>query len=438
MIFHTKMITPLKKRAAKTRIMQITILTYGSRGDVQPHLALGVRLQKLGYQINFAAPERFGDFVTEHGLEFSPLAGDPAKLSRAFVDQAGSNPLKNMKVMLEYALPLAEQVWEGAQRACQNADAVIHSFIMLFSGQMLAEQLGIPQIHTNLFPVFTPTREFSAPSMPALNFGSYNWLTHWVMQQSMWQGSRIGNYLAIKAAKQKLPMVNTWPLGRKVSPPVPLFYAISPTVLPKPADWPSHAHMTGYWFLESDNEWQAPKDLADFIHAGPPPIYIGFGSMITKESEKLLDTVVEAVQISGQRAVLLSGWTKLDTANLTDQLFVADNIPHDWLFPQMSVIVHHGGAGTTAAAFHSGKPQVVVPFAADQPFWARQAQRLGSAPAPLPRRKLNAKKLAAAITTVLADEDMQQRAGKIGERIRGEDGLGQAAKLIQAHFGKAI
>lgn len=415
-------------------IMRITILTYGSRGDVQPHIALGVGLMGAGNQVRIAAPKRFAEMVMEYGLEFSPLAGEPADLSAAFVNKAGSNPIKTMRVMAEYAIPLAQQVWADMQTACKDCDAIIHSFIMMLSGYVIAEQLDIPQISTNLFPAFFPTTAFHAPSMPLINNRLYNLFSHRFFTTAFWHGTKLANMYARRFGGADLPPVKIWPLGKSVQPPTPVLYGISPSVLPKPGDWPAQAHMTGYWFLKEKNDWQPEQDLQHFLQTGPPPVYIGFGSMVTQKRAELLETVVDAVRLSGQRAVLLSGWTGLDTSHLPEQLFVTDEVPHSWLFPYMVALVHHGGAGTTASAFWSGRPQVVVPFAADQPFWAERVHRLGAGTQPLPYRKLTAGKLASAIQQAVNDPDMGERAKEIGEAVQREDGVASAVEIIQKHL----
>ena len=254
--------------------MRITILAYGSRGDVQPHIALGYGLARAGYQVRIAAPERFASLAAEHGLDFSPLAGDPSELSVAFVDRAGTNPIKEVQVMAEYVNPLAQQVWLDIQSACRDCDVIIHSFMMMLSGHIMAEQLGVPQVSTHLFPAFFPTKEFHVPSVPKLNNSIYNWISHFAFQWAFWQGGRFANNYLVRCKGADLPLVKVWPLGKDVQPPIPVLYGISPSVLPRPADWPPQAHMTGYWFLDEREDWQPSHELQQFLQAGRPPIYL--------------------------------------------------------------------------------------------------------------------------------------------------------------------
>jgi UDP:flavonoid glycosyltransferase YjiC (YdhE family) len=417
--------------------MRITILSYGSRGDVQPFVALGVGLKKAGYRVRLAVPHRFEEFVESHGLEFAPLVGDPSELSRLFVDRAGSSPFKTMQVMWSFALPLAKEVALAMEAACEDADAVIHNFLMSVSGHSLAEEYGIPEIATNLFPVFYPTGEFPAPVLARSQSKIINRLSHRFFANSFWVGMKFSGNWILRRQLPDMPKIKTWPADPKLDPPVPMLYGISPSVLPKPADWPSHAQMTGYWFLDAPQDYHPPEDLHRFLEAGPPPVFLGFGSMITEEKGHLMDTILAGIELSGQRAVLQSGWLGLGAENLPEDIFLAGDLPYDWLFPQMAAIVHHGGAGTTGTALKSGVPSFVVPFAADQPFWGNIVHGLGVGPEPVHMRKLTPQNLAAGIQQAVTDAEMRRAAAKLGARIQAEDGVGEAVRFIRGYFGKA-
>jgi sterol 3beta-glucosyltransferase len=217
---------------------------------------------------------------------------------------------------------------------------------------------------------------------------------------------------------------------------VPVFFALSPTVIRRPADWPEHVHMNGYWFLDSSPGWEPAPGLVDFIQAGPPPVYIGFGSMANQEPKQMAQLVIEALQRCGQRGLLASGWGGLKSGELPGSIFTIDQAPHAWLFPQMAAVVHHGGAGTTAAGLRAGVPGIVIPHMQDQPYWGRRVHDLGVGPAPIPRRKLTAGKLTNAITQAVGDQDIREKARLVGEKIRAEDGLGRTVKLIEAYLSQ--
>jgi UDP:flavonoid glycosyltransferase YjiC (YdhE family) len=201
-------------------------------------------------------------------------------------------------------------------------------------------------------------------------------------------------------------------------------------VVPPSVDWGQDVHVTGYWFLPPDADWQPPEDLEAFLAAGPPPVYVGFGSAVTGDAGQLTQVVLAALARTGQRAVLGVGWEALSGDALPEQVHAAGSIPHSWLFPRMAAVVHHGGAGTTGAGLRAGVPNVIVPFTSDQPFWGRRVFQLGVGPRPIPRRALSANRLSDAISTAVTDERMRTRARALGEALRREDGIAQAIDLI--------
>ena len=214
--------------------------------------------------------------------------------------------------------------------------------------------------------------------------------------------------------------------------PEPILYGYSRHVVPIPPDWGPWLHVTGYWFGARDPAYQPPAELAAFLAAGPPPVYIGFGSMVDMETAAVTRVVLEALQITGQRGVVSGGWSDLGAGSLPESVLRVGAVPHDWLFPRMAAVVHHGGAGTTAAGLRAGVPSVLVPFFADQPFWGRRVAVLGVGPKPIPRKQLTAERLAAAIREATGDTVMRQRAVDLGARIRSEDGVAAAVEVIES------
>ena len=215
---------------------------------------------------------------------------------------------------------------------------------------------------------------------------------------------------------------------------LPTLYGYSPTVVPKPPDWGEWIHVCGYWFLDGAETYQPPAGLIDFLASGPLPVYIGFGSMIHGDPEQLAEMIVKALTMSKQRGILLTGWAGSNHNHLFDHVFQIDSVPHDWLFPRMAAIVHHGGAGTTAAALRSGVPSIAAPFFADQPFWAQRVFELGVGPKPIPQKQLTAEWLADAIRTAVSDTTMRARAAELGQRIQAEDGVARAVEIIQQYL----
>lgn len=208
----------------------------------------------------------------------------------------------------------------------------------------------------------------------------------------------------------------------------------APALLPKPPDWDRDKHITGFWFLEHGQDWTPPDELLDFLGSGPRPVYVGFGSMNNRDPEETTDLVVQALVRSGQRGILGLGWGGLASTKLPDSIFPIRSAPHDWVFPRMAAVVHHGGAGTTAAGLRAGVPTVVVPFMSDQPLWARRVHELGAGPRPIPRKRLTARRLEKAIRQAVTDPRIQKHARRLGERLRAEDGVDRAVDIILRHF----
>jgi sterol 3beta-glucosyltransferase len=192
--------------------------------------------------------------------------------------------------------------------------------------------------------------------------------------------------------------------------------------------------VTGCWFLDREAEWQPPRELVDFLKAGPAPVYVGFGSMYSSNPQEVTEMVLHALARVKQRGILQTGWGGLSNADLPDDVFAVDSIPHDWLFPQMASVVHHGGSGTTAAGLRAGMPTVIIPFFADQPFWGARVFELGAGPAPIPKKRLTLERLADAICAATSDEVIRGRASALGERIRAEDGVTQAVEVLYHHL----
>ncbi len=202
-------------------------------------------------------------------------------------------------------------------------------------------------------------------------------------------------------------------------------------MVPTPPEWRGRAELTGYWFLDRSADWQPPAQLEAFLRDGTPAVYAGFGSMTMKNPDVALDAIVTAVERVDCRAVISAGWAGLQPQRISNCIDATNDMPHDWLFPRMASIVHHGGAGTSAAALRAGRPSVVIPFFSDQPFWGRWLERIGATAKPLPIKRLSADELAKAIDLTLTSRTLREAAEGLGTRIRQEDGVARAAELVE-------
>jgi sterol 3beta-glucosyltransferase len=412
--------------------MRIMLLTYGSRGDVEPFVALGKGLQGAGHSVGLAAPAVYESLASAHGIEYVPLPGDPDRLVQDLVQHAGTRPWRMVTVMSRYVLPLAEQVAGAVREASRGADAVVHSFLMTQSGHEAALELDVPEVSAQLFPVFSATGEFPAVAFPDLPLGrAYRRLTHAITIQTFRQGGR-WLYGRVRRRSPHLPALSRWPFAAAPGQRPPILYAFSPHVVTPPADWAGDVHVTGYWSLDPASGWEPPSDLLDFLGAGPAPIFIGFGSITARAGGELTDIALEALALSRQRGVLGMGQRGLPERRLPADVLAIGSAPHSWLFPRMAAVVHHGGAGTTGAALGAGIPSVIIPFTADQPFWGRRVFCLGVGPRPIPVRQLSATNLARAISAAVEDGAMRARAQDLGARIRAEDGIARAMEVICA------
>lgn len=398
--------------------MRILIVTAGSRGDVAPFTGLGRRLQQAGHQVALAAHGRFADLVRESGLEYRALPGDPVELVRART--AAPSPEAARSVFAAFL----DELGEGVMAAAAGTDVLLTAFGPAPLSRLVAEGFGIPSLGVYLAPG-VPTREFAPPGRPGT--GQLPPADNLAAGRELLArtGSLYADVLRRLRARLDLPAATADEPG----PPDdwPICHGFSPAVVPRPADWPAPVHVTGYWWPTRPPGWQPPDLLVDFLGAGPPPVFVGFGSM-TPAHERLHDVVAAAVERAGVRAVVQSGWAELGPAG--DDILVVGDLPHDWLFPRMAAVVHHAGAGTTGAGLRAGVPAVAVPVLVDQPFWADRLHRLGVAPHPLPLHELTADTLTDALRSCLDRSSHRHRATELAHRIRAEDGPATVLSLI--------
>lgn len=422
--------------------MHITILTIGSHGDIRPYVALGRGLKAAGHRVRLASHGHYRPLVEQYNLEFADVGGDPRQILASKEGQdwveSGQNVLRFIRHQLRVGKTIMRPILDQSWLACQDTDAILFS-VFGTPGYHIAQKLNIPCIAAWLQPL-SPTTVFPSPAAPpGWQFGpAYNWTTH--------IGAALLSWLPFRQTfnRWRTQTLGLPPLGLAgpyrgfQQKKIPIIYGYSPSIIPKPHDWPQRLTVTGYWFLEPTDNWQPPADLVEFLEAGPPPVYIGFGSMPSREPAALLKLAIDALGQAGQRGLLLGGWSGLtpdgNQPYLNRNVFISDAIPHSWLFPKMAAVVHHGGAGTTAAGLRAGVPSIIVPFFADQPFWGHRLATLGVGPPPIMRKALTAAGLAEAIRTATHDPSMQRRAAEIGCHLRAEDGVAQAVEAVNCYL----
>ncbi len=424
-------------------VRHIRLLALGSQGDVQPYVALGLGLQRAGFDISIGTTAEFRLFVESYGLPCVTTNWELRSVMRREAEEGGKASTSSQK-RLSREQQRAQSaflriVWQTTLELVEGADLLLYSFSALFAAPHVAEKLGIPALLAAFQPALIPTQAFPPNRAPALPLGgwynrfSYTCLEHLTglfLHQPLNAWRRETLHLAPLDVKGLFA-----PLHQRNQP---ILFGFSPTIVPQPTDWGDHIHLTGYWFLPESRTFQPPAELTAFLQAGAPPVSLGLGSMISSDLSASLDLLLAAIKQAGVRAVLIANGKDLSSAHLSEQVFLVDQIPHDWLFPQMAATVHHGGAGTTAASLHAGVPTVVLPFLSgmDQSFWGKRVAALGVGPDPIPFTRLTAAMLARAIQQAVSDETMRKKAAQVGKLIRTEDGIGNAVQVIEKFVSK--
>ncbi len=409
--------------------MRTSLLTYGTRGDVQPFVALAAGLQRAGHSVRLAAPQRFAGLAAQHNVPFAALPGDPEELSRALNDARG--PVTQIRAVARFAFAIAGEVARAAFAACDDADLIVHGLLFTTGAHSLARAKGIPDVSVQSMPLFAPTRAFPLPALAGLPAGALSYASHWLFTQMFWH---IGN-LGYAGLRGKYPDVAGlklhWPFGGDETPGTQLLFAYSPAVLPRPEDWcAAHIHVTGYLFLDAPAGYEPPRALADFLAAGEPPVCISFGSMVSRDAGRVYGITLAALKQTGQRAIVVRGWGAPEAGRAYPDVLYLDDAPYDWLLPLCKTVMHHGGAGTTAAALRAGVPSVIVPHAADQAFWGRRVAAIGAGPERVPLNRLSVERLIAALDQAGTPE-MRARAQEVSRRICEEDGVAECVKIIE-------
>lgn len=405
--------------------MKITLVALGSTGDLLPCVALGGALVEAGHRVRLASFEHFRPIAQRHGLSFSPVAGDVQAMLRA-----GGTHMP--RVLFQFINRANAYVRDFSAPELLDADLILNQLPGGLFGWDLAEKLSIPMIALAYLPL-VPTGGYPMIGFPRIFSASpgYNRLTYRISQQMVWL---IFRGAVNRWRRDTLELPPQRPGGRfheLGSPSCPLILGFSPALIPPQPDWPAKTYVTGYWYPQ-DPDWQPSLELLRFLNDGPPPVFIGFGSMVAPNPENLLAKILRAVGETGQRAVLHAGWTGMGGKNLPSGVFAIDYAPYDWLFPRMAGLVIHGGAGSVHFALRSSRPTQIVPFMFDQFTWGRRFAQLGIGPAPLPFRGLTSIRLAGSIHELATNASMAGRAAAVASAVRLEPGIAEAVRTIES------
>ncbi|KAI9292055.1 UDP-Glycosyltransferase/glycogen phosphorylase [Neoconidiobolus thromboides FSU 785] len=410
--------------------MHITCLTIGTRGDVQPFIALCKGLMKHGHTCRIATHAEYKDWVESHGIEFRVIAGDPGELIKLCVDN-GMLSISFWKEGVSKFRGWIDELLESSWEACQNTDILLESPTAM-AGIHIAEKLNIPFFGCFTMP-WTRTRAFPHPfAIPEHQMGgSYNYMTYVLIEQVLWKGTswQINNW-----RKKSLNLSST-SLEQLNQHRVPYLYSFSPAIAPPPFDWHDWIHCCGFFFLDDPNPgWTPSNELNDFLFNGDKPIYIGFGSITVPDPRETIQTIINAAVEANVKILLSEGWSSrmikdkenFEPIQYPKNILRIDSVPHDWLFPKVAGVMHHGGAGTTAAGLRAGVPCIIKPFFGDQYFWAMQVERMGVG---IYLKKLTLNKLVQALKDI-SEPRMVEKASLVGRQIRSENGVENAINFI--------
>jgi sterol 3beta-glucosyltransferase len=412
--------------------VRVLILTFGTLGDVRPFVALAKGLRAAGHDAAVCTAEGFRSLVVGAGVAYLHMGNEMLDLVQSEMPRMGGVS-DALRLVSRMSAAMRSALLDQWQAACEFRPSLLVYHPKMLGGLHIAERLQMPAVASLPLPFLTPTRAFPIPFIAHWPFGGpANKLSY---QFNRFTAVAYGGMInSFRRETLGLSAMSRWsdylrfPDGR----PVPVLYGFSSHVVPVPEDYPVHAHVTGYWFLDEPETWHPPTELVDFLAAGAAPVYIGFGSMgFGKHARTRGQIVVGAVEKAGVRAVVATGWGGLEVGSLPDGVHVVDAVPHAWLFPRTVAVVHHGGAGTTAAGLLAARPTLVCPVLGDQGFWAQRVRDLGVGPAPLPVRRLSVDELADRLRLLRRVASYRRRAWAVSEELWTEDGVASAAGILE-------
>ncbi|MFC7403489.1 glycosyltransferase [Georgenia alba] len=410
--------------------MRVLIATSGTRGDVVPFLGVGQRLQAAGHEVTIGVHDSHAGLVTAAGLGHRSIGGDMEALldDEQRTGGRGATP-RGVSQSVRLARQFLRELGEGlVDAAGTGTDVLLLASSTAPLGWHVAQALDVPSAGLYLQPL-EPTREFSPIWLTPRPFGATGNL-------ALGHAASVVIDAATSAAVRELrdrlglPRMSIREVRRvQAEDRWPILHGISPSIVPRPADWRDGLDVVGYWFSPPEPAWTPPADLVEFLDAGPPPVLVTLGSMATGRIDRLVRHAVVALRRAGVRGILQGVDALPDDG---EDIITAGVVPHEWLLPRVAAVVHHAGAGTTAAALRAGVPTVPVPVLSDQPFWSARAVSLGVAPGVVPLRRMCTDRLTEAIHTVTTDPRYRRRATAFADRVRRDDGAAPVLDLVDA------
>lgn len=418
--------------------MKTLLITIGSRGDIEPFIALGKGLARNGHDVHVCTALRFKEVVESHGLGFKPLSNDIFELADGGVmEQMGSlfSAVKTIYRLNKIAKPINKQLIVDTIQAGLDIEPNLMVFHPKALGAVsIAEKLQIPAVMATLQPMYVATGDFPPAGLP-------DWGHWWNRMSYKLIDLGYNQYLAelneLRHTLLQLPKLTkrSGPFYRSSQEPMPVLHAFSRYLVTRPDDWPNHAMICGNWSLTAETDKYKPsQDLIEFLEDGEPPVYIGFGSMKGSNPQQKMVTIIESVTRANLRAVIATGWGGLKADEVPDNILVIDGAPHSWLLPRVSAVVHHGGAGTTIAGLKAGKPTLICPFFGDQPFWGAMVARRKLGPKPIKQKKLSVATLTPALVELTTNTEYQLNAAELAKQLESDKGVDNAVEWLESRY----
>lgn len=401
--------------------MRVLIPTIGSRGDVQPFIALAQGLTRVGHQVTLMSHPAMRPLVEEHGVAFASM-GPAIDMSReaAEIRQRSGNMISALRQVMNLAFDLLAQAHDDIMADGRQADLIVVPASSA-AGKNEAELLGLATCSVDFMPWTIAVDDPQRSLFKRAAYAAVNKLLTPLTTRPLNKLRRQQGLPPVGAEGFRSAQLNLVPVSPLVFAPDPYWAVVNQVV--------------GYWYVEEPRAWQPAAELVAFLEEGEPPMMVSLGAMSAGDSLETATMFVQAIEAAGIRAIVQGWGTTMKQLRLPPDILAAGPVPHGWLLPRTIGLVHHGGFGTTAAGFKAGVPQLVIPHMADQFYWGQRVKELGVGPPAIGRSKLTGDKLTVALNDLAYNAEYRAAAWRLGEGIQGENGVETAVSLIGEAFG---